>query len=609
MVVFACAAAAMAALAAIGWWTLARRGPLAAAEEAYSKRDWSDAATRARDRLRLAPDDSAARRLFARASARLGKDDVAKAQYARLKPGDWAAEDHFLIGGVIARAGDLNLAIKTYELALNGDPARGETLDALARAERRSGALIAAAEHARRLAAAPGWEVSGFALLGALRAELNEPEAAAEAFQGAIAARRAGANADGSDAPTVAALARSLARALLRLGRGEDARAALEASGDSPGADLESDWLFSRAALQAGGAASASASTSNLFDRAARYRNEHPAEPEPAPWVGSNSCEACHRDATHAVLGSRHSRTFAAASEINLDDPALAPKVDRTHDPAAPSRALHTLRKGDDGSLAWESTIDGEVVRAVVDYAFGSGDRGLTFVGRDTGGVTRELRLSHYADFHGWDVTNGQDRSPRAKNGYLGKVLAADPARRCLDCHTTDARAARDRSGPTANDHAIGCERCHGPGGRHKPAVNAGLPDLAIAAGRGKLAAADVTRLCGQCHAARGMAPKPDNPYSTRFQADTLAWSRCYTQSGGGLSCLTCHDPHRDAETSAAFYDAKCLACHSGAPKPAACPVSPKKDCVSCHMPVEKTAVIPHTRFTDHFIRVHRESP
>jgi nitrate reductase cytochrome c-type subunit len=94
------------------------------------------------------------------------------------------------------------------------------------------------------------------------------------------------------------------------------------------------------------------------------------------------------------------------------------------------------------------------------------------------------------------------------------------------------------------------------------------------------------------------------------------------------MSCLTCHDPHRDAETSSTYYESKCLQCHTakvGSESPhvdrntsavgrlieserkVACPVNPTKDCVSCHMPQVQTS-IPHTTFTDHFIRVHPEA-
>ena len=95
------------------------------------------------------------------------------------------------------------------------------------------------------------------------------------------------------------------------------------------------------------------------------------------------------------------------------------------------------------------------------------------------------------------------------------------------------------------------------------------------------------------------------------------------------MSCLTCHDPHRNSETSPAFYEAKCLKCHGSTPVPGhrsvepglpsleamrdvtkkvACPVNPSRDCVSCHMPKVQTSV-PHTSFTDHYIRARPAKP
>jgi hypothetical protein len=152
------------------------------------------------------------------------------------------------------------------------------------------------------------------------------------------------------------------------------------------------------------------------------------------------------------------------------------------------------------------------------------------------------------------------------------------------------------------------------------------FPDLAV--GRPRLAPAErVTALCAGCHSPKGAAVDHDDPKAIRFQGTTLTWSRCYTESRGSLTCTTCHDPHRDAETSHAYYEAKCLSCHSPtAPSPAPtevddgtrpiappesmprvpCPVSPSGGCVDCHMPT-RGGIIPHTSFTDHEIRVHRD--
>jgi hypothetical protein len=107
------------------------------------------------------------------------------------------------------------------------------------------------------------------------------------------------------------------------------------------------------------------------------------------------------------------------------------------------------------------------------------------------------------------------------------------------------------------------------------------------------------------------MQDRRDDPIWVRSSGATMTFSRCYTESNGGLSCLTCHDPHKDAEHSPTFYEQKCLLCHSATSnaKPAAtiCKVNPKSDCLTCHMPKVPMPVL-HTSLTDHYIRVHGDS-
>lgn len=121
------------------------------------------------------------------------------------------------------------------------------------------------------------------------------------------------------------------------------------------------------------------------------------------------------------------------------------------------------------------------------------------------------------------------------------------------------------------------------------------------------------------------MKVAPTDPLAPRFPAAGLTWSRCYIESRAAIDCLSCHDPHRDAETSRADYERKCLECHSGRPdtrqsggiassssssssppRVAACPIEPTRGCIDCHMPSAEK-VISHTKFTDHYIRVRRD--
>ena len=174
-----------------------------------------------------------------------------------------------------------------------------------------------------------------------------------------------------------------------------------------------------------------------------------PAEPwrnplarEPAPYVGAARCAFCHAAIAREYRGSHHARTFwsgANLAELTLPDGPLP-------DPANPS-VVHTLRREQDESRVETDIAGGPPYLALIAYALGSGDRGLTPVGRDEDGRWCELRMSRYADGPTWDLTTGHERTPAARSEWLGKTLSDDELRRCVDCHTTAPRAARSTPG------------------------------------------------------------------------------------------------------------------------------------------------------------------
>jgi hypothetical protein len=228
----------------------------------------------------------------------------------------------------------------------------------------------------------------------------------------------------------------------------------------------------------------------------------------------------------------------------------------------------------------------------------------------------------------GWDVTTGQPPRPDQQLAlYQGRSLSIDNLRHCMNCHNTNPHAILTATGPESSDRAIGCERCHGPGGNHlkvtssKNVATNHDSDLAIA--RPSLASGPaIVELCADCHSQKklGVGLTPGSTKSIRFQGTTLTWSRCYKESDSKLDCVTCHNPHRNAETSAQWYVSRCLQCHSSASATVkragslasgieasgrtSCPVQPAFGCIGCHMPKLETRMA-HTVFTDHFIRVH----
>ena len=597
----------IAAGAVLVWlaWTRLAPDPLAAGQAAYARRAWADAAAEARRRLKDRPDDRDAWRLLARSVGRQGRDDEAQAIYRRqLGLGTMTAEDFVIAAAGLVRKGQPGQARLALEMARKREPDHPEMLQELSRLDAATDRLEEGIEVATRLARRPGWEVRGWLLLGQLFEALDEPSGTADALRRVL--RRdptlAGASA------SAAAVQKRLARALLQTGRpGEagDYLAAVLARGRDP----EASWLLSRALLQRGDLPAATAALA----RSEGFGDRDPTRPEPAPFVGSARCAECHRAIYRDQQSSRHARTFPRTAA-----PEALPALDRPAPDPGDARVRHALRRAG-GRLTWEASDAGRVRRALVEYAFGSGDVAVTLVGRDDAGDPRELRLSHYGRGDVWDVTTGHLPRPADRREFLGRHLGADGLRRCLECHTTGARFAREPTGPAAADRGIGCERCHGPGGNHLEAIAGRFPEPAIA--RPRLATADqVMALCGACHSPKDLKLAPGDPLAPRFASTSLAWSRCHAESGGALSCVSCHDPHRNAETSPASYEARCLGCHgtaarepprheatrSTAPR-VPCPVDPVQGCLGCHMP-QVDGIVPHARFTDHHIRVRRDT-
>jgi tetratricopeptide (TPR) repeat protein len=594
----------------------------------YEQGQWERAADLARPLLKTRGDDLELLRTYARASARLERDRTAAALFQdKLGTERMQPEDSFLFGLVLVRAGQLEPARALWEAAAKRGPDHADMLDNLSRLSVRFQRLDEAAEYARRLAQQPGWEARGSLLLGEIQSLLEDPLAA-------IAAIRHGLeiDPDAKGAPfSLDHYRRLLARSLLKLGRPAEAHAPLQAVFDQaglPGVDPEACWLSSRAYLQQGKFAEADQAS----QLAGSYRAANPLVPEPAPYVGAASCAACHREVFRAHQETRHARTFhhgPALLELPFPDHPLT-------DPDDP-KVKHTFSREKDRILVTTGT-GGQIYKTIVEYAFGVSTSYVTMIGRDDQKTYRALRLSSYHTPEGgvaWGRTAGDvpDSDP-GENTRGEPISVRDGVVRCLYCHVTQFRDFRDPPpepgpGPAAADHGIGCERCHGPGANHIAAAKAGSSDLAIV-NAGNTSADQVNRLCADCHIVgppEEIRKSPEDPHWVRSVGFTMTLSRCYTESAGGMSCLTCHDPHRDDKGSASFFESKCLACHTRPPAgqadlkrpqeaspsvasetspPKACPVNPVKDCLNCHMPKIPVAAL-HTSLTDHYIRVRNE--
>jgi Cytochrome c554 and c-prime len=344
-------------------------------------------------------------------------------------------------------------------------------------------------------------------------------------------------------------------------------------------------------------------------DRGSPAAPRRQIDPDHANYAGEATCRDCHPGESAAHARSGHARTLrrVAGSPLvgRLDGVTVA-------DPERTGVTWTYRRRGD--ALTAERREAGAVERFVLEYAFGSGHHAITFVtvtARDPQNpALLEHRLSLFAHQPLPGVTPGQSLAGTAAgNTPAGRHHGRSNTLKCFECHTT---VTSDR-GSGVLDLAVmipnvTCERCHGPAGDHVAAARAGgsAGRLRMRRGPGGTAPADELIFCGQCHrlpdmiAAGPTSIVPENTTLVRHQPVGLMQSACYTRTGGGLSCSTCHDPHARPSTDTAAYEAVCRSCHEG-PKKTTCPVAPGAGCVGCHMPRRETTR--GMRFTDHWIR------
>jgi tetratricopeptide (TPR) repeat protein len=289
---------------------------------------------------------------------------------------------------------------------------------------------------------------------------------------------------------------------------------------------------------------------------------------------------------------------------------------------------------------AWRQGADGKPfaeIEAEVRFAVGSGTRGFSFlIERD--GFLFQSPIAWFAQERRWDISPGYGEFSTRPD--FERAIQPD----CLFCHSNQFRPVAGTFNryepPIFRGHAIGCERCHGPGALHVKATSPPAePDRTIV-NPARLAPALRDSVCQQCHlqgsfrfarAGRELWDfRPGLPLQRflavflmkkgngeRFEAvghdEQMEASRCFAASEWRLGCISCHDPHRlpaPAE-KVAYYRDRCLACHEK--KGCALALAERQargrgdNCIACHMPRPAVTNVPHTAATDH--RILRGGP
>lgn len=257
-------------------------------------------------------------------------------------------------------------------------------------------------------------------------------------------------------------------------------------------------------------------------------------------------------------------------------------------------------------------------------------------------------------------VGHGDERHAALAPGHAMQpgtrfTLALTPE--CLGCHT-DAPPPRDwplnLQAKGWVPRGISCGACHGALAGHVAARSAELsgtgtvPDDPLARERTWPRVARMER-CAACHL-QGDArvelvpdrlgpPPPGTPllatravFVARQPTDEIGFvshvqrlvlSPCYLESegdaDGGLSCETCHDPHRSLHVpdERARVRAACHACHEpdqGEPRATDCALpraerGDARDCVDCHMRATGVFDVAEVAIHDHWIRRRPPAP
>src|SRR5262245_10486191 len=225
------------------------------------------------------------------------------------------------------------------------------------------------------------------------------------------------------------------------------------------------------------------------------YRNVRPD----VKYVGSDACAACHNE--HANTYRKHPMgqslaLIAAATTVEKFDASASNPFDRLG-------FRYLIERSGDRVIHHESTIDSEG-RTIVEqqskvrYAIGSGARGRTYL-VEHDGFLFQSPITWYPKKKAWDLSPSFEQV----HHHFGRAIRPD----CVFCHSNRALHVADTQNryrePIFDGHAIGCERCHGPGELHvkrresAEAVN-GLDDTIVNPRRLEPVLREA--VCEQCH-------------------------------------------------------------------------------------------------------------
>ena len=393
--------------------------------------------------------------------------------------------------------------------------------------------------------------------------------------------------------------------------------------------------------------------------------NKEDHKATPASYFGSASCRPCHAGIYKDWSGSGMAKMLQPYAPQNILGDFEEQNKFYLDDDADYRNGQFELKRGRESRLFARMVTraerhyfdilqsDGRWHSYPVDYTIGSKFEQAYATKLPSGEIhvfpiQYNLRYKLWVNF--WTVIDGQGSERADPRNWERMDVSTSYQANCAVCHTSQLRNIKGEgfavNNVEFNEPGINCEACHGPSGLHvlemTEAGYTGKDPRATPVNFHEIDNQTSIAICAQCHlqsATRTPGPTGElnyvssgeffgnrlrQPYGefsrkgfykdgrfrqTTFMVEALERSQCFKK--GGLSCVSCHDPHghdsASNPTSLKFRDQPdlmCTRCHQQFQDAAAvarhshhAANSEGSRCVSCHMPRIMDALLFRARY------------